>query len=113
MPFGICSAPEVFQRHMHELIEGLQGVEVVADDFVVVGLGETKESAVRNHDDNLRGGLQRCEECGVMLNAKKAQLRMSEFPFIGHVETPKGLCVDPAKVRAIKEMPPPEDIAEI
>ena len=30
MPFGICSTPEVFQRKMHELIEGLGGVEVVA-----------------------------------------------------------------------------------
>ena len=26
-----------FQRKMHELIEGLNGVEVIADDFVVVG----------------------------------------------------------------------------
>ena len=39
MPFGICSAPEVFQRRMHQLIEGLQGVE---DDFVVVGFGDTR-----------------------------------------------------------------------
>ena len=36
MPFGIRSAPELFQRKMHELIEGLRGVEVIADDFVVV-----------------------------------------------------------------------------
>ena len=42
MRFGISSAPEVFQRHMHELIEGLQGVEVIADDFVVFGFGNTK-----------------------------------------------------------------------
>ena len=103
----------MFQRRMHELIEGLQGIEVVADDFVVVGLGEMKESAVRNHDDNLQGFLQRCEERGVKLNARKARLRMSEVPFIGHVATPEGLCVDPAKVRAIKEMPPPVDIAGI
>ena len=73
---------------MHELIEGLQGIEssqVVADDFVVVGLGKTKESAVRNHDDNLQGFLQRCEERGVKLNARKARLRMSEIPFIGQI----------------------------
>ena len=38
MPFGIRSGPEVFHRKMHELIEGLRGVEVIADDFVVVGL---------------------------------------------------------------------------
>lgn len=45
MPFGICSAPEVFQRRMHQVIEGPLGVEVIADDFVTVGLGETIEEA--------------------------------------------------------------------
>ena len=40
MPFGIRSAPEV---KMHELIQGLPHVEVVADDFVFVGCGDTHE----------------------------------------------------------------------
>ena len=36
MPYGILSsAPEVSQRHMYGLIEGVTGAEVVADDFVV------------------------------------------------------------------------------
>ncbi len=34
------SAPEVFQRKMCEVVEGLKGVEVVADDIVVVGCGD-------------------------------------------------------------------------
>ena len=46
MSFGICSAPEVLQRRMHELIEGMPNVEVIADDFVVVGYGETQEEAM-------------------------------------------------------------------
>ena len=50
MPFGICSAPEVFQRKMHELIEGLPGVEVVANDFAVVGFESTEEEATPNHN---------------------------------------------------------------
>ena len=29
MPFGICSAPEVFQRHMHELIEGYRELKLL------------------------------------------------------------------------------------
>ena len=41
MPFGIESAPEIFQRKTHELIEGLNGVEIIADGFVVVGYGES------------------------------------------------------------------------
>ena len=50
MPFGISLALEVFQRRMHELIEGLQGVEVIADDFVVIGFGDTAKEAAANHD---------------------------------------------------------------
>ena len=49
MPFGISSAPEVFQREMHELIEGLRGVEVIVDDFVIVGYGELWPSAIKDH----------------------------------------------------------------
>ena len=35
MPFGISSALEAFQRRMQLLIEGLHGIEVVADDFMM------------------------------------------------------------------------------
>ena len=109
MPFGISSAPEVFQRKMHELIEGMTGVEVVADDFIVVGYGETFEEATRHHDRNLFEFLKRCETKNVRLNAEKLKLRQSHVLFIGHMATDQGLEVDPAKVRAISEMPAPTD----
>lgn len=113
MPFGISSAPEVFQRRMHELIEGLQGVEVIADDFVVVGFGHTHLEAVHDHDQSLMAFLQRCEAQGVVLNTEKFTLRQKEVPFIGHIATDEGLRVDPSKVRAIIEMPAPTDKAGV
>ena len=113
MPFGICSAPEVFQCRMHEVIEGLAGVEVIADDFVVVGRGDTTQGAIEDHDKNLTALLQRCEERGLKLNPDKIKLRMQKVPFIGHVATDKGLYVDPHKVQAITEMPPPTDVAAV
>ena len=113
MPFGICSAPEIFQRRMHQLIEGLTGIEVIADDFVVVGRGHDEAEAIHDHDKNLHELLQRCEECGVRLNADKMKLRRNAVPFIGHIATDQGLCVDPAKVQAIKEMPMPKNIAAV
>ena len=106
MPFGISSAPEVFQHRMHVVIEGLQGIEVVADDLVVVGFGDTMEVASRDHDQNLDAVLQRCKERDLKLNDKNIRLRLTEVPFIGHVATVEGLCVDPNKVPAILEMPP-------
>ena len=36
MPFGICSAPEEFQRHINEIIKGLEGVTAIADDQLVL-----------------------------------------------------------------------------
>ena len=62
LPFGLCSAPEVFQRRMHEVIEGLTGVEVIADDFLVVGYGEDISAAVVDHDRNIYAFLIRCKE---------------------------------------------------
>ena len=104
MPFGISSAPEVFQLHMHEVIEGLQGIEVVADHFVAVGFEETLGQATWNYD-HLEAFLQRCDEKNLKLNDTKFKLRMQEVPFIGHIATADGLCVDPNKVQAIMEMP--------
>ena len=77
MPFRKFSAPEIFQKKTHEMIEGLQGVEVVADDFLVVGP---------------RCIVRRCSEKGIRLNANKLKLRLPEIPFIGHRATRK-ICV--------------------
>ncbi|PFX15885.1 Retrovirus-related Pol polyprotein from transposon 17.6 [Stylophora pistillata] len=109
MPFGISSAPEVFQRKMHELIEGMTGIEVVADDFITVGYGDTFEEAAQDHDKSLPLFLQRCKERNVRLNLEKLRLRQPQVLFIGHMATDQGLGIDPAKVRAIVEMPPPTD----
>ena len=98
---------------MHELIEGLKGVEVIADDIVVVSFGGTLDKAVKDHDHNLERFLMRCAARGVKFNAEKLKLRMREVPFIGHVATDRGLCADPAKVRAITDMSKPTDVAAI
>ena len=113
MPFGIRSAPEVFQRKMHELIEGMPHVEVVADDFVVVSYRSTPQEAHLDHDKNLTAFLKLCEQRGLKLNADKLKLRETQISFIGHLATAEGLRVDPAKVRAIQEMPPPTNKAGV
>ena len=109
MPFGINSAPEIWQRKMHEVIEGLSNTEVIADDFLVCGVGDTLQEAIANHDRNLEGLLQRAQKCNLRLNPEKIQLRSQQVPFIGHLLTDKGLVADPEKVRAVVEMETPTD----
>ena len=62
LPFGLSLSPEVFQRRMHEVIEGLHGCEVIADDFLVVGYGENMDMDIQDHDRNLRAFLDRCDQ---------------------------------------------------
>ena len=109
MPFGINSAPEVWQQRMHQLIEGLTGIEVIADDFLVCGYGDNMEEALASHDTNLHKFLQRARARGLKLNLDKVKLRLSSIPFIGHLLTGKGLALDPDKVTAIAKMPTPRN----
>lgn len=54
MPFGIKSAPEVFQQRMSQALEGLDGVAVIADDILVHGDGDNEQEARKNHEENLK-----------------------------------------------------------
>ena len=53
MPFGLNSALEVRQQRMHEIVIGLPGTEVMFDDFLIIGHGDTLKQAVIDHDQNL------------------------------------------------------------
>ena len=103
LPFGINTAPEEFQRRQHEIIEGLEGVQVIADDFLVYGQGDSYEEAIIDHDRNLRRFLDRAQEVNLKLNKHKMKLRLTEVKYIGHILSSEGLKPDPAadKVRAV------------
>ena len=59
MSFGISSAPDVWQRRMHELVEDLEGVEVIADNFLITGFGETDVEINASLEKSERAFLQR------------------------------------------------------
>ena len=59
---------------MNQIVEGLQSVEVIADDLLVCGIGNTTEEALANHDLNLRTFLNRAKE-DLKLNPTKVKLR--------------------------------------
>lgn len=111
LPFGLSSAPEVFQRCQHQAVEGLQGVLSIFDDILVHEEGETEEEVTRNHDAKVHDLMKRCHERNIKLNKEKAQLHRKEVPFMGHVITNEGLKAGPEKLRVVLEMPTPIDVA--
>ena len=107
MPFGISLAPEEFERRLHEQLSGLDGVDILRDDILVAGYGETQEEAEANHDQNLRKLLDRARKVNLKLNRKKMNLKKQQVKFMGHMITKGGLKPDPDKVKAVKNMPKP------
>ena len=105
MPFG---TPEEFQRRMHTALQGLPGVEVIADDILVYGCGTTDEVCQRDHDANLDRLLQRARDKNLKFNRQKLRLCLPEVTYMGHRLTKEGLSPDTSKVRAIQEMPQPD-----
>lgn len=109
MPFGICTASEEYQRRQHEVLEGLEGVTVIADDTLIYGIGDTYEEAERDHDDKLLKLFERARQVNLKFNKKKMKLKQKSVPYMGNVLTDKGLKPDPSKVEAMQKMPPPVD----
>ena len=112
LPMGIKPAAEEYQKRQDDVVSGLPGVFCIADDILVGGEGATIEEATKDHDRNVRQFLERCRERGLKLNASKMKLKQESVAFMGHLLTRDGLKPDPEKVKAIVEMPPPEDVTE-
>ena len=103
MPFGIKSAPEIFQKKMTQAFEDLNGVKTIADDIPIWR---------KNKDENnfrLQQVLERSRKVGLKLNRSKMKIMTSQVPYIGHLLTANGLKPDPSKVRAVQQMPSPAD----
>jgi len=101
LPFGIASAPEVFQHVLVHLFQDIEGVEVIVDDLVVWG------EDMEQHDMRLRQVLDRCRERNLKLNREKCHFQVSEVHYVGHVLSAGGVEADPQKVEAIIVMPTP------
>lgn len=109
LPFGLSTAPEIFQAQMDSAISGLKGVSTIVDDMIIWGEGETLAEAEEDHDRNIRALFVRCRERGIKLHPDKFRYRMPEVAYVGHMLSANGLTPDPAKISAIAKMDKPTD----
>ena len=107
LPFGVSSAPAIFQRSMETLLRGLNGVSVYLDDILVTG------STHENHLHNLAAVLEQIEQAGLRLNRSKCFFLQPRLEYLGHVIDEAGRHPTEDKIRAIKEAPAPTNITEL
>ena len=110
-PFGISSAPEEFQRRLHDVLCGIKGVINIANDITVVGRGTSLADALVDYDPTELELLESLSEHNLRLNPEKVKFKTDTAPFMGHVLTPEALKPSAGIVSAILDMPRPEDKA--
>ena len=79
LPFGISSAPELFQRIMTEILMHLPGVVCQMDDILILGRNQEE------HNERLEAVLKRIEAANGTLNPPKCEFSKNKLTFLGHV----------------------------
>lgn len=109
MPFGLHNAPATFQR----LIDNVLGHDLephlfcYLDDVVVV------TQTFEQHLSVLEEVFRRLRDANITVSWEKCQFCRPEMKYLGYVVDKNGLHVDPDKVKAMLELPRPENVKEV
>ena len=104
LPFGIASAPAIFQQTMEKLLHGIAGVTVYIDDILVTGRTDDE------HMHNLDLVLKRLHEYGIQLKKGKCSFMRPLVRYLGYPIDKDGLHATPEKVEAILQKPVPTNV---
>lgn len=107
LPFGVHSAPAIFQRAMEGLLRDIPSTVVYIDDILITG--KTEEEHLRNLDEVLT----RLEKEGLTLKKEKCQFLLEVVEYLGHTISAKGLQPSEKKTKAIAQAPPPQNISQL
>ncbi|KAK7103074.1 hypothetical protein V1264_021199 [Littorina saxatilis] len=107
LPFGITSAPEIFQRTMENILKDESNVICFFDDMMVHSEDEPA------HERHLESVTKKLASVNLKLNREKCELRKHEIEFLGHRISKNGISPDPAKLEAIMTMTDPTNVPEL
>lgn len=65
---------EIFQKHLHQVLDGLPGVKCIADDVLIHGTSNA------DHDSNLENFMRRCQQTGIKLNGETLEYKCDKVP---------------------------------
>ena len=107
LPFGVSSAPAIFQAKMDQILSGLEGVICYLDDILISG------RSLKKHKENLTNVFKRLQQFGLRLKLTKCHFLEKEVEYLGHVINKEGLHPSPKKVDGIARAPAPKNTTEL
>ena len=107
MPYGVTSAPSIFQYVMVKLLNGIPGVQCYLDDILLCS------KSVNKHNELLDKVLARLVRAGVRVNKHKCLFSQPSVEYLEHRIDEYGIHPTVKKVRTIKEAPKPTCVKEL
>ena len=107
LPFGISSAPAIFQKTMDVILQGIPHVCCYIDDILVTGVNQ------QEHLQNLEEVLRRLEQNNLRIKKPKYEFFKDSVEYLGHCVDAQGLHTLPSKVEAILRAPDPENLQQL
>ena len=107
LPFGISSAPGIFQRVIESVLQGIPGVAVYLDDILVAGHTEDE------HLKSLNLVLERLARAGLRVKREKCEFMRPSVSYLGHRIDETGLHPLQDKIQAIQNAPTPKTVQQL
>ena len=107
LPFGVSSAPGIFQRVIETVLQGIPHVLIYLDDILVTGHDADE------HLRNLEEVFSRMQQAGLQLKKSKCVFMSPSVEYLGYVIDKDGLHPSQQKVKAVKNAPRPNNTTEL
>jgi len=109
MPFGLKNVGVTYQRAMTRIFDDLLHdiTECYVDDLVV------KSVTRKQHVKDLTTVFDRIRQYNLKINPMKCAFGVYSGKFLGFVVRYRGIEIDPAKIKAIRDMPPPSNLKQL
>ena len=107
LPFGITTAPSLWQRAMAQVLSGIPNVAYYSDDILITGRTRAE------HIENLRMVLCRLREYGLRLKHSKCEFFAKDLEFLGHRISPEGVKLTAERIASIRDAPVPTNKKEL
>ena len=101
VPFGIASAPALFQRTMDTILQEIPNTICYLDDILVTG------NSAETHLKSLTEILQRLRQHGLRVRPSKCAFMQESVEYLGHKIDSRGVHTAITKVDTIQKVPVP------
>lgn len=103
VPYGISSAPMLFQKTMDTILQGKRRGICYIDDILITGEDD------QEHLKTLSEVMEVLQSHGIKIKREKCEFLKDSVHFLGHKIDASGIHADPGKLEAVAKAPQPRN----